>query len=320
VFFTQGLINEVLSLTKLLRKLGYKHPINIYYKANLCWDSVTAIAACPSGSKTRFIQPTTLLPRPSQLAHSSSHLNIDTIIFVGTMPSRSASASTSRAGSVALKREHSDVVMTDAAVNMNVDEGVKMDEDTGSSSRKEHGDGVTNGDGLERREEHSRNGVSSRTSQSGAGTPVKPESQSSPYSTSAPPPVSNELVRPITADSSSTFLANYDSPTPSKPPSPPSNSHPSTSTSTSTRTSKPRGAKEPKEREHRDVKPPKDSKNSKDSSKPGPQLIGDLPLATDDALATFERLRDNHYQYATLGRSREAMEGMTCECQYRHGE
>jgi hypothetical protein len=51
----------------------------------------------------------------------------------------------------------------------------------------------------------------------------------------------------------------------------------------------------------------------------GPQLIGDLPLATDAALATFEVLADNHYQYGTLGRSREAMEGMACDCVYTHG-
>jgi hypothetical protein len=51
----------------------------------------------------------------------------------------------------------------------------------------------------------------------------------------------------------------------------------------------------------------------------GPQLIGDLPLATDAALATFELLADNHYQYQTLGRSREAMEGMACDCTYAPG-
>jgi hypothetical protein len=49
------------------------------------------------------------------------------------------------------------------------------------------------------------------------------------------------------------------------------------------------------------------------------QLIGDLPIATADAHKTFEELDKNVYQYQTLGRSREAMEGMTCECQYQHG-
>lgn len=52
----------------------------------------------------------------------------------------------------------------------------------------------------------------------------------------------------------------------------------------------------------------------------GPQLIPELPIATDAALATFTQLQDNHYQYQTLGRSREAEEGMMCDCHYVHGE
>jgi hypothetical protein len=52
----------------------------------------------------------------------------------------------------------------------------------------------------------------------------------------------------------------------------------------------------------------------------GPQLIPGLPIATDAALATFTQLQDNHYQYQTLGRSREAEEGMMCDCHYVHGE
>ena len=52
----------------------------------------------------------------------------------------------------------------------------------------------------------------------------------------------------------------------------------------------------------------------------GPQLIGDLPVAQEEALRTFIELQDNHYQYNTLGRSREALESMTCDCQYEHGQ
>lgn len=52
----------------------------------------------------------------------------------------------------------------------------------------------------------------------------------------------------------------------------------------------------------------------------GPQLIGDLPRAEEEALRTFEELNGNHYQYGTLGRSREALESMTCDCQYEHGQ
>lgn len=52
----------------------------------------------------------------------------------------------------------------------------------------------------------------------------------------------------------------------------------------------------------------------------GPQLIGDLPVAQEEALSTFVELQGNHYQYNTLGRSREALESMTCDCQYEHGQ
>jgi [histone H3]-lysine36 N-trimethyltransferase len=52
----------------------------------------------------------------------------------------------------------------------------------------------------------------------------------------------------------------------------------------------------------------------------GPQLIGDLPRAEEEALRTFIELPSNHYQYGTLGRSREALESMTCDCQYEHGQ
>lgn len=51
-----------------------------------------------------------------------------------------------------------------------------------------------------------------------------------------------------------------------------------------------------------------------------PQLIGGLPLAEEQARATFIELPANHYQYSTLGRSREALESMTCECVYEHGQ
>ncbi|KAF8889066.1 hypothetical protein BD779DRAFT_1439557, partial [Infundibulicybe gibba] len=45
-----------------------------------------------------------------------------------------------------------------------------------------------------------------------------------------------------------------------------------------------------------------------------PQLIGDLPKAREEALSTFNEIVDNCYQYKTLGRSREMMESMTCDC------
>ena len=62
--------------------------------------------------------------------------------------------------------------------------------------------------------------------------------------------------------------------------------------------------------------PPSPSK----PASPGPQLIGDLPRADEEALKTFIEIQDNHYQYGTLGRSREALESMMCDCQYEHGQ
>ncbi|KAI0298466.1 hypothetical protein B0F90DRAFT_1818675 [Multifurca ochricompacta] len=48
--------------------------------------------------------------------------------------------------------------------------------------------------------------------------------------------------------------------------------------------------------------------------KKGPQLIGNLPIAIEEAMKTFVEIQENYYQYSTLGRSREALESMTCEC------
>ena len=49
------------------------------------------------------------------------------------------------------------------------------------------------------------------------------------------------------------------------------------------------------------------------------QLIGDLPVAREAALASFNEISDNNYQYKTLGLSREILESMTCDCTYEHG-
>ena len=46
----------------------------------------------------------------------------------------------------------------------------------------------------------------------------------------------------------------------------------------------------------------------------------DLPRAEENALKTFVEIPENHYQYNTLGRSREELESMTCDCQYEHGQ
>ncbi|EAU87663.2 histone-lysine N-methyltransferase [Coprinopsis cinerea okayama7 len=43
------------------------------------------------------------------------------------------------------------------------------------------------------------------------------------------------------------------------------------------------------------------------ASTPGPQLIGDLPIAREDALKTFNEIPFNNYQFKSLGRSRESV-------------
>ncbi|PFH46282.1 hypothetical protein AMATHDRAFT_8013 [Amanita thiersii Skay4041] len=50
-----------------------------------------------------------------------------------------------------------------------------------------------------------------------------------------------------------------------------------------------------------------------------PQLIGDLPVARHEARSTFNEISDNIYQYKTLGRYKELLESMNCDCVYEHG-
>lgn len=77
----------------------------------------------------------------------------------------------------------------------------------------------------------------------------------------------------------------------------PTNSEPSTSTSSST-----------------SPKPESTPPAQKKPLRKGPQLIGNLPIAREEAMRTFIEIQENQYQYSTLGRSREALESMTCEC------
>ncbi|KAI0920529.1 hypothetical protein AcW1_010262 [Taiwanofungus camphoratus] len=65
--------------------------------------------------------------------------------------------------------------------------------------------------------------------------------------------------------------------------------------------------------------PPVSSRSRSKSEPSEPQLIGHLPRADEAARRTFVEILENHYQYGTLGRSREALESMTCDCQYEHG-
>ncbi|KAK0447892.1 uncharacterized protein EV420DRAFT_864399 [Desarmillaria tabescens] len=66
--------------------------------------------------------------------------------------------------------------------------------------------------------------------------------------------------------------------------------------------------------------PPSSTPKSKKPPPSAPQLIGHLPVARDEALSSFTEMADNWYQYKSLGRSRELLESMTCDCTYEHGE
>ncbi|KAK7045470.1 histone methyltransferase set2 [Paramarasmius palmivorus] len=56
------------------------------------------------------------------------------------------------------------------------------------------------------------------------------------------------------------------------------------------------------------------SSSSRKAVASAPQLIGHLPVAREEALASFTEMPDNWYQYKSLGRSRELLESMTCDC------
>ena len=61
------------------------------------------------------------------------------------------------------------------------------------------------------------------------------------------------------------------------------------------------------------------SKHPRKAAPPAVQLISDLPVARDSALGTFNEIFENNYQFKSLGRSREILESMTCDCTYEHG-
>lgn len=58
----------------------------------------------------------------------------------------------------------------------------------------------------------------------------------------------------------------------------------------------------------------------KNRSPPPPALVGELPLAWDAALDTFEQLDRCVYERKDLGLSREQDEMMVCDCVYDPGE
>ncbi|KAG7447390.1 SET domain-containing protein [Guyanagaster necrorhizus] len=66
--------------------------------------------------------------------------------------------------------------------------------------------------------------------------------------------------------------------------------------------------------------PPSLTPKSKKPLPSAPQLIGHLPVARTEALSSFTEMADNWYQYKSLGRSRELLESMICDCTYEPGE
>lgn len=94
---------------------------------------------------------------------------------------------------------------------------------------------------------------------------------------------------------------------------------PSSSRSVSTDV-KPSPSVSPKDTPRTSTTPPAAPKSKARPAALEAQLIGHLPRAEEAAMQTFTEIPGNHYQYSTLGRSREAGESMTCDCQYEHGQ
>ena len=61
------------------------------------------------------------------------------------------------------------------------------------------------------------------------------------------------------------------------------------------------------------------SKPARKSTAAAIQFISDLPVARESALGTFNEIFENNYQFKSLGRSREILESMSCDCTYEHG-
>lgn len=61
------------------------------------------------------------------------------------------------------------------------------------------------------------------------------------------------------------------------------------------------------------------SKHPRKAAAAAIQFISDLPVARESALGTFNEIFGNDYQFKSLGRSREVLESMTCDCTYEHG-
>lgn len=83
---------------------------------------------------------------------------------------------------------------------------------------------------------------------------------------------------------------------------------------------KPSPSSSPKDTPRTSTTPPAGPKAKGKATSSEAQLIGHLPRAEEAAMRTFIEIPENHYQYGTLGRSREAGESMTCDCQYEHGQ
>ena len=106
-----------------------------------------------------------------------------------------------------------------------------------------------------------------------------PSRLSTPASMSEPPP--------STADSTVSTASPIETPTSSNSPTPP---------------------------------PTKAGPSKKKKKAPLPvQLIGDLPIARDEALSTFRQLQANWYQSQRMGLSRETLESMNCDCTFKPG-
>ncbi|KAK7446964.1 histone methyltransferase set2 [Stygiomarasmius scandens] len=116
-------------------------------------------------------------------------------------------------------------------------------------------------------------------------------------------------------DSSSSMLKTEDSDIPMSGPSRSGSSTPTPPPASAI----PSDVKEEQDRKS-STPPVASSSNSRKLPKAAPQLIGHLPAAREDALSTFKEMPDNWYQFKSLGRSREFMESMTCDCVFEPGD
>ena len=133
-----------------------------------------------------------------------------------------------------------------------------------------------------------------------------------PKSLSATPPLPN--------DNANTSHQSVNNNTDDSEPAATTTGPPSTSSSPSTPIDEPKPDVDPTMPSDAQPKPAPPVSSAKKPPAAAPQLISHLPRAEKEAMSVFTEIECNHYQYSTLGLSRELLESMTCDCQYDPGQ